>query len=235
MLNAIPKPSPLLEMGNMSKSKEDLGFHVKYKEIEARVANWEAIFNELVCRFTRCQSIFYGSDAIVKMLNTKVQMYNPILKEVVDELLSYLKSNPRSVTVDIPQFKIFKDLINEIIGSVMINGDVYNKMIKGFKDYLIYGISIVKMNTCSENVINLENVDVSTCIWDTQCDYKNFRPSFFIREYTANNFDTSNKYGKEFVRIRKTSDIIFRRLNKSSRSILDNVTNKALSDKQVTV
>lgn len=235
MYNAIPKPSPLLEMGNMSKSREDLGFHLKYNEIESRVANWEDIFNELICRFTRCQSIFYGSDAIVKMLNTKVQMYNPILKEVVDELLSYLKSNPRSVTVDIPQFKIFKDLVNEIIGSVMINGDVYNKMIAGFKDYLIYGISIIKMNPSSESVINVENVDVSTCVWDTQCDYKNFRPSFFIREYTANNFDTSNKYGEEFVRIRKKSDVIFRRLNKSSRSILENVTNKALSSKQITV
>lgn len=235
MLNAMPKPSPLLEIGTLSERKGNLEFHVKYKEIESRVANWEAIFNELVCRFTRCQSIFYGSDAIVKMLNTKVQMFNPILKEVVDELLSYLKSNPRSVTIDIPQFKIFKDLINEIIGSVMINGDVYNKMIKGFKDYLIYGISIMKMDPSSENVISMENVDVSTCIWDTQCDYKNFRPSFFIREYTANNFDTSNKYGEEFVRIRKTADVIFRRLNKSARAILENVTNKAISDKQVTV
>lgn len=235
MLNAVPKPSPFLEVGILAKSKEDEDFHKKYFEVEARVANWEAIFNELVCRFTRCQSIFYGSDAIVKMLNTKVQMFNPILKEVVDELLSYLKSNPRSVTVDIPQFKIFKDLINEIIGSIMIEGDVYNKIVKGFKDYLIYGISILKMNPSNDHVLRMENVDVSTCIWDTQCDYKNFRPSFFIREYIANNFDTSNKYGEEFVRIRKKPDIIFRRLNKSARSILENVTNKAISEKQVTV
>lgn len=235
MLRAVPKPSPFLEIGNMSNSKKDSEHHAKYKEIESRVANWEPVFNELVCRFTRCQSIFYGSDAIVKMLNTKVEMYNPVLKEVVDELLSYLKSNPRSITVDIPQFKIFKDLINEIIGSIMIEGDIYNKIVKGFKDYLIYGISILKMNTNNDSVIGLENVDVSTCMWDTECDYKNFRPSFFIREYTANNFDTSNKYGEEFVRIRKKSDVIFHRLNKSSRAILENVTNRAMSDKNVTV
>lgn len=221
---ATPKPDPFLNMG-LNTSKQTNALDKKYKDqVSKRIDNWDLIFSELMCRFARCQSIYYGSSAIIKSLNTKVEMYNPILKEIVDELLSYLKSNPRSITIDIPRYtNVLKDILNDIIGSVMIKGDVYNRIIRGFKDYLIYGISILKMNTCSKNVINIENVDVSTCVWDTECDYKNFNPSFFIREYITSNFDASNKYGEKFTNTKNDKSIIFERLNKSSKTILENV------------
>lgn len=228
------KPSEFVNMGFKSKNpKQD--FHFKYNEVLTRTSNWESVFNELISKFCRCQSVFYGSESIQKMLNTKVELFNPIGKDVVGELLSYLKINPRSITVDIPQYTKFKDIINDIIGSAMYKGDIYNGLVKAFKDYLIYGISLVKIVPDSGQLMAIENVDITSCIWDTNTCYKKFRPSFFIREYVKSNFDTSNMYGAEFTAIRKNKDIIFKRINKSSRAILENVKNIALSDKQVKV
>ena len=234
MQQARSKPSQFLEMEpKIEKFKK--GFHTKYKEAQKRIENWEPVFNELIPKFCRCQSLFYGSESIQKMINTKVELFNPIGKDVVDELLSYLKINPRSITVDIPEYTVFKDIINDIIGSAMYKGDIYNGLIKAFKDYIIYGISLTKINSDSNNVMNVENVDITSCVWDTNTCYKTFRPSFFIREYIKSNFDTSNMYGAEFVSIRKDKDIDFNRINLSSRSILEMVKNIALSDKQIKV
>lgn len=233
-------PGNYVEINDFNTNNVNLPAHVKTNreedllaELKRRISNWDNVFSSINQRFMENSDLYRGTGIVKYLLNTKNKLFDPVLKESVNEVVSYLKTNPRSISIAMKNSKEIQDEINDIISKLMINNNIYNRTLVAFIDYLIYGISLIKIDSDKESVIQTINVNIKNCMWDLHCNYDDFKPSFFIHEYLADQFTTSNKYGYKVAE--ETKNKSFLRLNVNKNNLINSIRTVEKNGKEIAV